>query len=71
MHRQSQSERYGYGRSKAATRPRVIPNPKLKLLDQVHEVMRFKHYSLHTERSYCDWIRRYVQFHGMKSRGGL
>ena len=23
-----------------------IPNPKLKLLDQVSEVMRFKHYSL-------------------------
>jgi hypothetical protein len=23
-----------------------IPNPKLKLLDQVSEVMRFKHYSI-------------------------
>ena len=46
----------------------VIPNPKLKLLDQVREVMRLKHYSIRTERSYCDWIRRYVHFHGMKSR---
>ncbi len=27
-----------------------------KLLDQVREVMRLKHYSIHTERSYCDWI---------------
>ncbi|HTY88685.1 MAG TPA: integron integrase [Candidatus Acidoferrum sp.] len=49
----------------------IIPNPKLKLLDQVREVMRLKHYSLRTERSYCDWIRRYVQFHRMKSRDEL
>ena len=28
-----------------------IPNPKLKLLDQVSEVMRFKHYSIRTERT--------------------
>jgi len=34
----------------------VIPNPKAKLLDQVREVMRLKHYSLRTERSYGDWI---------------
>jgi integron integrase len=46
----------------------VIPNPKLKLLDQMREVMRVKHYSIRTERSYCDWVRRYVQFHQMKSR---
>ena len=35
----------------------MIPNPKLKLLDQVREVMRLRHYSFRTERSYCDWIR--------------
>ena len=49
----------------------VIPNPKLKLLDQVREVMRLKHYSIRTERCYCDWIRRYVQFHHMRSREEL
>ncbi len=27
---------------------RIIPNPKLKLLEQVREVMRLKHYSLRT-----------------------
>jgi hypothetical protein len=32
----------------------VIPNPKLKLLDQVGEVLRVKHYSIRTERCYCD-----------------
>ena len=50
---------------------RIIPNPMLKPLDQVREVMRLKHYSIRTERCYCDWIRRYVHFHGMKSRAGL
>ena len=29
----------------------LIPNPKAKLLDQVREVMRVRHYSLRTERS--------------------
>jgi integron integrase len=46
----------------------VVPNPRLKLLDQVREVMRLKHYSIRTERTYCDWIRRYVRFHRMSSR---
>jgi hypothetical protein len=46
----------------------VIPNPKLKLLEQMREVMRLKHYSIRTERSYCDWVRRYVHFHHMKLR---
>ena len=43
-----------------------IPNPKLKLLDQVSEVMRFKHYSIRTERTYREWIRRYILFHGKR-----
>ena len=37
---------------------KFIPNPKLKLLDQVSEVMRFKHYSIRTETCYRDWIKR-------------
>ena len=49
----------------------VIPNPKARLLDQLREVMRLKHYSLRTERSYADWVRRYVRFHGFKSRQEL
>src|SRR5438132_8823755 len=49
----------------------IIPNPKLKLLEQVREVMRLKHYSIRTERCYCDWIRRYVRYHRMKSRTDL
>ncbi len=36
----------------------VIPNPKLKLMDQVREVLRVKHYAIRTEQAYCEWIRR-------------
>ncbi len=42
-----------------------------KIMDDVHDVMRINHYSIHTERSYCDWIKRYIQFHKMKSREDL
>lgn len=49
----------------------VVPNPKLKLLDQVREVLRLRHYSIRTEQTYCDWIRRYIRFHRMKSREEL
>ena len=31
----------------------VIPNPKLKLLDQMPELMPLKHYSIRTEPTYC------------------
>ena len=49
----------------------VIPNPKHKLMDQVREVLRVKHYSIRTERCYCDWIRRYIKYHRMRSREEL
>ena len=36
------------------------------LLDRVRERMRFKHYSLRTEGSYVQWIRRFILFHGKR-----
>src|SRR5205809_4597421 len=42
-----------------------------RLLEQVRSAMRLHHYSLHTERSYVDWIKRYVHFHQMKNREDL
>ena len=42
-----------------------------KLLDQVRQVLRLHHYSIHTERSYVDWIVRFVRFHSMRSREDL
>lgn len=44
---------------------------KQKLLDEVKQVMRLLHYSIHTERSYSDWIRRYVSYHKMVDRADL
>jgi len=38
------------------------PKPK-KLLDQVSEALRTKHYSYRTEQTYIDWIKRYIIFH--------
>ena len=35
-----------------------------KLLDQVRDRLRLKHYSLRTEQAYVGWIRRYIIFHG-------
>ena len=42
-----------------------------RLLDQVRNVLRLHHYSIHTERSYLDWIKRYIHFHHMHSREDL
>ncbi|MBI4318937.1 MAG: phage integrase N-terminal SAM-like domain-containing protein [Chloroflexi bacterium] len=38
------------------------PRPK-RLLDQVRDAIRIKHYSPKTEESYSHWIKRYVLFH--------
>jgi hypothetical protein len=45
----------------------VIANPKSKLLDQLKEVLRVKHYSLRTEEAYGQWVRRYLRFHRGKA----
>src|SRR4051812_15669532 len=33
-----------------------------RLLDQLREVIRLKHYSLRTEEAYVDWARRFVRY---------
>jgi hypothetical protein len=43
----------------------VTPSRK-KLLDQVRDMLRLKHYSRRTEESYVNWIRRYILFHEKK-----
>ncbi|GAB1232940.1 integron integrase [Ferrigenium sp. UT4] len=39
----------------------MTPSPKL--LDQVRDKLRVKHYALRTEQSYVDWIKRFIYFH--------
>jgi hypothetical protein len=46
----------------------MVQHGKKKLLEEVAEYMRLKHYSIHTERQYCDWIAKYVRYHGMRPR---
>ena len=32
-------------------------------MDQVRDTLRFLHYSLRTEETYLQWIRRFILFH--------
>ncbi len=39
------------------------PRPR-RLLDQVRDRIRVKHYALRTEQTYVDWIKRYILYFG-------
>src|SRR5262245_25138064 len=39
---------------------------KPRLLDQVREAMRTRHYSLRTEKAYVHWIKRFILFHNKR-----
>ena len=36
-------------------------------MDQVRQVLRYHHYAYRTEQTYCDWIARFIRFHGGKT----
>ncbi len=42
-----------------------MPTPP-RLLDQVRAKLRLKHYSIRTEQTYLDWIKRFILFHVKK-----
>ena len=46
----------------------LLPRPgkPKKLLDQRRDLMPLKHYGLRTERTYCDWVERFIRFHGLR-----
>ena len=37
-----------------------------RLLDQVRDAIRLKHYSIRTEQAYVNWIKRYIFFHNLE-----
>ncbi|MBC2694485.1 MAG: hypothetical protein HF982_04250 [Desulfobacteraceae bacterium] len=37
-----------------------------KLLDQVRNRIRCKHYSIRTEQAYIEWIRKLIFYHGKR-----
>jgi integron integrase len=42
-----------------------------RLLDQVRECLRSRHYSLRTEETYLHWIKRFIRFHGKRPPGEM
>lgn len=56
---------------KNATSPAVLRDtagtaPAPRLLDQVRAKLRLKHYAYSTEKTYCDWIKRFIRWHGLR-----
>lgn len=44
-----------------------LPRPRpARLLDQVRQVLRVRHYARTTEECYVQWIKRYIFFHGKR-----
>lgn len=41
-------------------------SPAPRLFDLARECLRVKHYSLRMVRSYLQWIRRFMMFHGRR-----
>lgn len=46
--------------------PLQTTGTKPKLLDQVREAIRTRHYSWRTEQTYVQWIKRVIVFHGKR-----
>ncbi len=39
---------------------------KIKLIENVRNIIRMKHYSIRTEETYISWIKRYIFFHNKR-----
>lgn len=50
----------------APRRPRSPKPQPPKLMEQMQEALRSRHYSTRTERAYCLWAERYIRFHKMR-----
>jgi integron integrase len=46
--------------------PSAPSAPKPNLLDHIRTAVRTRHYSLRTEKTYVEWAKRFVIFHGMR-----
>jgi len=44
----------------------IDSNGKSKLLDQLREAIRVRHYSIRTERNYIYWVRKFIEFHNSR-----
>ena len=46
--------------------PKALLPGRPRLMDQVRERLRVKHYSIRTEQVYTSWIKRFILFHGKR-----
>ena len=60
MHGENGSE------SAAGVQPGELVPPRARLLDQVRQKIRYKHYSYRTEQAYVAWIRQFIHYHGIR-----
>ncbi len=37
-----------------------------RLMDEMREALRSRHYSVRTEKAYCLWVKRYIHFHKLR-----
>ena len=37
-----------------------------RLMDELRDAIRSRHYSPRTEKTYCQWVRRYIRFHKLR-----
>lgn len=44
---------------------------KPKLMDQLREGLRSRHYSRRTEETYCAWVKRFIYFHNVRNPAGM
>jgi integron integrase len=47
-----------------ADRMRLRRRPRL--IEELRQALRSKHYSRRTEQSYCNWVKRFLRFHRMR-----
>src|SRR6187551_2610798 len=60
----------GMWQSSSKALGKFLPNPKLKLREQLAEVCRYRHMSHRTEKAYWSWIRDFLRFHRGESGTG-
>lgn len=50
----------------AVDRQSVQQSRNPRLLDQLKEALRSRHYSRRTEETYCHWVKRFIYFHNIR-----
>ena len=46
--------------------PLEPPGSSLRLLDQLRQHIRYRHYSIRTEEAYVHWVKAFIRFHGLQ-----